>query len=94
MAEKGLAVMPDPAGVMGKADLVAWSDEPISLWTNVRIEDVRLIPLGDCVAALVYRGSAQRDGQAYTANISSVYVERDGSWQLLLHQQSPPMTQP
>lgn len=41
------------------------------------------------VAVVTYRAGAHRDGPAYEALISSVYVRREGAWRLVLHQHTP-----
>jgi hypothetical protein len=60
-------------------------------WSDVRMEDLKLLRLTTEVAALVYRAHALREGEneEYSALVSSVYVQRQGVWQLALHQQSP-----
>jgi hypothetical protein len=87
MAEGGLAVFSDM--VMTKQQAAAsTSGEGISAWTDVGIEDVKVIELSADATALVYRGHAKRDGTPYSANVTSVYVRRNGEWQMILHQQS------
>jgi Domain of unknown function (DUF4440) len=64
-------------------------------WANHRIEEPRTVRLTDESAALVYRVTAQRDGQPEFAGLlTSVYVKRAGRWRLLLHQQTPMPTSP
>jgi hypothetical protein len=60
-------------------------------WASYAIADVRLIELAAHAAALVYRGSARREGDepAFEALMSSTYVRRDGAWRLALCQQTP-----
>jgi hypothetical protein len=87
MADEGLAVF--SIGVMGKdAAIASTSGQDMATWTDVALSNVRVLEVGDDAAALVYKGSAKRDGQPYSANASSVYVRRNGLWQLILHQQS------
>jgi Domain of unknown function (DUF4440) len=59
-------------------------------WTAVRFDDQRTVGLTDDVVALNYRVSARRDADPnpYSAIATSVYVRRDGRWQLALHQQT------
>lgn len=58
-------------------------------WSSYRIEEPRAIQLTDEAAVLVYRVTAQRDGQPEFAGIlTSVYVEREGRLRLVLHQQT------
>jgi uncharacterized protein (TIGR02246 family) len=88
LADDALHVFPG-WGVAGRAavlDGVA-SAEP---WQDVRIDDPRVVPLGEDAAALVYTAVASRSGQsAYRAAITSVYRRTDGGWELALHQQTP-----
>lgn len=59
-------------------------------WSRYEIEDPRLVQLTADSAALVYRVTAQREGQpAYVALISTTYVKRGESWKLAHHQQTP-----
>ena len=59
-------------------------------WVDHGIEDPRTIRLTDRSAALVYRVTAQRaDQPPFVAWLTSVYAEREGRWQLVLHQQTP-----
>lgn len=59
-------------------------------WREYAIEDARLVPLGPDAAALVYRGSASRDGAGpFTAWMTSVYVRRGDAWALAVYQQTP-----
>ncbi len=59
-------------------------------WTAFTIEDPEAILLGDHSAALVYRTAAERaTGPPYEAAFTSVYRRRDGSWELVVHHQTP-----
>jgi hypothetical protein len=61
-----------------------------SPWRRSTIEHPRVVRLGDDAAALVYSAHAVRPGHTpYEAAISSVYRGRDGTWELVLHQQTP-----
>ncbi len=87
MADEGLAVFAEM--IMTKPQAIeSTSGSGISNWTDISIEDVTLKELAPEVSALVYRGSAKRDGASYSANVTTVYVLRDGRWQMMLHQQS------
>jgi hypothetical protein len=64
-------------------------------WASHEILDMRTIELSDNAAALVYRVTAQRENQpVFTGLLTSVYVERAGRWQLVLHQQTPTIVSP
>jgi ketosteroid isomerase-like protein len=87
MADDGLAVF--SMGVMGKEGAIQSTSESQTIsWTDIRIEEPRILEITDDVAAIVYKGLAKRDGEPYEANCTSVYARRDGAWQLVLHQQS------
>ena len=87
MADDGLAVF--SMGLMGKdAAIQSTSGDQATGWTDIRIEEPRILQLTGDVAALVYKGTAKRNGEPYAANSTSVYVRRNGQWQLVLHQQS------
>jgi hypothetical protein len=76
-------------GVMDKAATVA-AMESAPPWTTYEINGVTLVELGPQVAALTYSAAATRRGdEPYEAVVSSVYVHRDGEWQLALHHQIP-----
>lgn len=59
-------------------------------WRAYEISGVRLITLDDDNAALVYTGTAYRDGDepAFVGAMSSVYHRVDGVWKLTLYQQT------
>ncbi|OBB29880.1 DUF4440 domain-containing protein [Mycolicibacterium peregrinum] len=59
-------------------------------WRAYEISGVRLIVLDDDSAALVYTGTAYRDGEepAFVGAMSSVYHRVDGAWKLALYQQT------
>ncbi|MFV8048440.1 nuclear transport factor 2 family protein [Mycobacterium sp. 48b] len=59
-------------------------------WRAYEISGVRLIALDDDNAALVYTGTAYRDGDepAFVGAMSSVYHRVDGVWKLTLYQQT------
>jgi ketosteroid isomerase-like protein len=87
MADEGLAVFSE--AIMGKDAAVKSTTAPGSEgWSDVRVEEPRVIELTNDAAALVYRGTAMRNGEPYAANCATVYVRRDGAWKLALHQQS------
>ncbi len=87
MADEGLAIF--SAGVMDKSQAIASTSAPgMAAWTGVKLSNPRVVELAKDCAALVYEGSATRDGQPYSANSTSVYTRRNGSWQMMLHQQS------
>jgi hypothetical protein len=59
-------------------------------WASHHIAEPRMVHLTDDAVALVYRVRAKRDGHPeFAALLTSVYVERAGRWQLVVHQQTP-----
>jgi len=60
-------------------------------WTDVTMHDVEVLELCPTATAVVYAADATReDGHRYRARVTSVYVDREGTWQMVLHQQTPP----
>ena len=58
-------------------------------WSTFELVDERIVELGDGVAVVAYRASARRVEGEYTALFNSTYVREDGTWHLVLHQQTP-----
>jgi hypothetical protein len=59
-------------------------------WASHHIEEPRAVRLTDDSAGLIYRVTAHRDGQPeFAALMTSVYINRNDRWQLVLHQQTP-----
>jgi uncharacterized protein (TIGR02246 family) len=87
MADDGLMVF--PRLVLDKAaTLRAIAGE--RPWSSFELEDVREIAATPDSAVVVYRATAQREGEErYEANMTTVYARRDGRWRLVLHQQTP-----
>jgi hypothetical protein len=83
------ALMVVPGFIVDKPTFLAGIDaeEP---WSTLRIEDPRVIELTPSCAIVLYRAVGRREGRPeYTAFMSSVYVDRGGSWKLAYHQQTP-----
>jgi hypothetical protein len=58
-------------------------------WKSFQIEEPRVISLSESAGVLVYRVTAQREGgDTYVALINSTYVLSNGTWKLVLHQQT------
>lgn len=77
------------AGVAARADVAATVGEG-DRWRDLEIDVEGLIQPSDRVVLLTYRARAVRgDDEVYRALVSSGYVERDGSWRLMFHQQTP-----
>jgi hypothetical protein len=58
-------------------------------WSSYELEDLRSFQPTEDTAVVTYGVVAQRNEQAYSALMSSVYVRRDDEWRLTLHQQTP-----
>ncbi len=65
-------------------------------WTSFTLSDERVISAGPDTAALVYVGTAERDGadEPFAGAMSSVYHRVDGRWRLVLYQQTAVVTRP
>jgi hypothetical protein len=89
MTDDGLMVLAN-GQVMTRDDVVAaLGDAPP--WSSFDLSDVRLVGMGDGAAAIVYIGSATRDGadEPFVAAMTSVYTRVDRDWKLALYQQTP-----
>jgi hypothetical protein len=64
----------------------AMSGQP---WSCYALDDLRSWRLQTDTAVVTYSVVAERDGQAYSALMSSVYVRREDEWKLAFHQQTP-----
>ncbi|KAB8316713.1 nuclear transport factor 2 family protein [Tolypothrix campylonemoides VB511288] len=77
-------------GVLNKETTIAVNSEqpPFSFW---RIDDTpQILQLMTDSAVVIYKATAQREGgEPFTVMISSTYVNRDGSWKLAFHHQTP-----
>lgn len=58
-------------------------------WTRYELADLRCVQLTPDAALVAYAAVAERDGQAYSALMSSLYARRAGGWKLAFHQQTP-----
>jgi hypothetical protein len=59
-------------------------------WKTFTIENPDVVILSDDSAALNYQTQAQRENEPpYNAAVTSVYRRHDGSWRLVVHQQTP-----
>jgi hypothetical protein len=89
LAYAAIMVFPDPAGVLVK-DEIAPSLERKDRWSQVTLEEHRLLELSDRAAVVTYKATAKRpDGQPYVARASSAYVRDGAAWKLAFHQQTP-----
>jgi hypothetical protein len=58
-------------------------------WHDVDIEVDGFLQPTDDVTILTYRVHAVRGNEPYDARVSSGYVNRDGDWRMMFHQQTP-----
>jgi hypothetical protein len=58
-------------------------------WSRYTLEYLRCFrPVPDA-AVITYGVVAERNGEQYSALMSSLYVRRDDGWKLAFHQQTP-----
>lgn len=60
-------------------------------WAGYELDDVKLLEIGEDVAALVYTARAWRDEpqRPFRALMSSTYLRSPEGWRLALYQQTP-----
>src|SRR5690606_39772911 len=76
MADEALMVL--PVGVLDR-DACVEAIAATPPWSRHELSDVRVIVLDEDSATVVYRATAQREGQPeYRAIMSTTYVRRDG----------------
>jgi hypothetical protein len=90
LASGAIMVFPDPAGVLVK-DEIASSLGSGARWSDVALEEHRLLELNDRSAVVTYKATARRadGGEPYVARASSAYVRDGAAWKLAFHQQTP-----
>jgi hypothetical protein len=83
------AVVIVPAQTLDKQETVDAMDRSPG-WDEVEISEPEIREVGEGGAVLTYRFLGRRSGDhAYGALMSSAYSKDDGSWKLVLHQQTP-----
>ncbi|MGH8249794.1 MAG: ester cyclase [Steroidobacteraceae bacterium] len=90
MAPGSLMVFPAPVGILNRQRTLD-AIRQARRWSGVAFESQRSIFPASEVAILIYEATAERrdDAHAYKAQCSSIYVQLDGEWMLVLHQQTP-----
>lgn len=87
-----LVVFTEMSGVWSR-DEVAGMVEGGESWRDVEMEVEGIVRPGPDFAVLTYRAKALRgEGESeerYHALVSSGYVNRDGPWKMVFHQQTP-----
>ena len=86
--EQAVMLFPGDLVIEGKEKILqSFGQQP---WKSFLIETHRTVALGDAAAVLIYRITAQREGDdIYAALISSTYVHDADGWKLMVHQQTP-----
>lgn len=88
LTEDALMVLPGDL-VMDRQTALDSIDGPAT-WEWFRLENERVVGLGEEAAALTYRVTAKRpDDEPYSALITSTYVRQGNSWLMAMHQQTP-----
>ena len=81
-------VFPSPVGILRGQQIIDGL-EGTPRWRSVRMTERNFTRYGN-MALLAYHANAEREGQPiYEAFCSTTYVEMDGNWRLIHHQQSP-----
>lgn len=90
MADECILLLPPPAGVLTKDGILGSLNESPP-WAGVRFGGRRLLTMHERVLVLAYNATAHRrnDPVTYRALVSSLYRNRDGSWKMAFHQQTP-----
>lgn len=88
LAPAAMMVFPEPAGVVLADQAAAAVQGP--RWTEVALEEHRVLELDERAALVTYKATARRpDGTRYAARASSAYVNDGRAWRLAFHQQTP-----
>ncbi len=86
MTQRGLMILAN--GMIMDRPTVAKALAEAPPWDEYSIDDPELITLGDATHALVYTGTARRDGEDdFVGTMTSVYVQHHRTWELALYQQ-------
>ena len=89
LAYAAIMVFPEPTGVLTREEIVASLGRQ-ERWSEVSLEEHRVLELSDRAAMLSYRAVAKRrKEEPYIVLASSAYVRDGGSWKLAFHQQTP-----
>jgi uncharacterized protein (TIGR02246 family) len=92
MADDGLMVFP---GAVLDKDASLRAIESSAPWATFTLADVRVVAPTADTGIVAYQAIALRSGEReYRAAMTSHYARRDGTWRLLLHQQSPAAPRP
>jgi hypothetical protein len=90
LTDDSLMVFAEPVGILTKDQTIqAVAAGP--RWAEVEFREARVVRLTDRVAIVIYKARARQEGgdSVYSPLVSSAYVNRQGSWKLAVHQQTP-----
>ena len=82
------AVMVLVNGLVLDRPAVAESLDESPPWSTYELSHARVVPTGVAAAALLYRASAEREGESFTALMTSHYCVIDDEVRLALYQQT------
>jgi len=87
-----LMVLPTPPFVLGGAEAIAAvSDTP--RWTSVTFDEQRIARPEEGLIVVAYFIEAEQGEERYSAHCTSTYRRRGHEdWQVVQHQQTPPLT--
>lgn len=88
-ADEGMAVF-EPMGVIDKPGSIAMASRAKPFF-DVKIQDVHIHEITPECITLTYHGEGRREGdeEPYRGSLSSVYVRRDGRWQMAMTVHQP-----
>lgn len=87
LADEVLMLLPGGMVIDDRAQIVEAMQGPP--WTSYELSDERVLTLDETSAVVAYYGRARRGDVDYTALFNSTYVQHNGRWRLVLHQQTP-----
>lgn len=89
VADDGITVI-EPMGFIQKADAVKYAGQG-KAYKDVTLSDLIVRQVTPDTIIVAYHGSGQADGdeKPYHGSIASVYVKRDGRWQMALSAHQP-----
>lgn len=87
LADDSVMVFPGGILIRGKSQILGtMGGQP---WQWFELKGQQVIALSADTYAVVYKAAAQRSGDdIYEATISTIYILKNGQWELVLHQQS------
>jgi hypothetical protein len=88
LSEDSTMVFPGELRLTGKESILA--SMGALPWVSFRLTDYQALSLPEGGGMVIYRVTAQREGsEPYRALVSSLYLKRQGRWNLVFHQQTP-----